>query len=292
MRHETTPFAAPSPVPNSGPNSVPNSGPNSVPERSAATIQAPPLMTVRNLNLWYGNKHALKDVSFDLYPAELLAFIGPSGCGKSTALKCLNRMHDDTRGVRMTGTLTFDDADIMGAGIDPPEYRRHFGWVAQKPNPFPKSIYENVAYPARIHGLCPTKAALDAQVERCLTRAHLWDEVKDTLHTKSGLDLSGGQQQRLCIARALATDPKVMLMDEPTGSIDPIATERVEELMIDLRQDHAVVVITHSMMQARRVANRVAYFHMGALRELAETELMFTAAQDPQAAAFIAGRFG
>ncbi|MEL6913819.1 MAG: phosphate ABC transporter ATP-binding protein [Pseudomonadota bacterium] len=252
----------------------------------------PPLMSVRGLSLWYGDKQALRDVSFDLMPEEVLAFIGPSGCGKSTALKALNRMHDGIRGIRMEGRISFAGGDIFGAHIDPPAYRRNFGWVAQKPNPFPASVYENVAYPARIHGLTRSRAELDAHVEACLTRAHLWNEVKDSLHKASGLSLSGGQQQRLCIARALSTKPRVLLMDEPTGSIDPIATQAIEDLMIDLGRDHSVVVITHSMMQARRVADRVAYFHLGELRELAPTEHMFTDARDPDAAAFIAGRFG
>lgn len=253
---------------------------------------ATPLMSVRNLNLWYGEKQALKDVNFDLRRNELLAFIGPSGCGKSTALKCLNRMLDDLRGVRIEGDIFFDGSDARSRHVDPPVYRRNFGWVAQKPNPFPKSIYENVAYPARIHGMTRSKADLDAHVESCLHKAHLWDEVKDDLHRKSGLDLSGGQQQRLCIARALATCAPVLLMDEPTGSIDPVATERIETLMMELKQDHAVVVITHSMMQARRVSDRVAYFHMGELREIDTTATMFAGAKDPDARNFIAGKFG
>ncbi|MEO0939623.1 MAG: phosphate ABC transporter ATP-binding protein [Pseudomonadota bacterium] len=257
-----------------------------------AQTNAAPLITVEGLNLWYGDKQALKDVSFDLYPNEILAFIGPSGCGKSTALKCLNRMHDGTRGVRITGRMDMEGVDINSAEIDPPMHRRRFGWVAQKPNPFAKSIYENVAYAARVHGLADGRAALDAHVERALRDAMLWDEVKDDLHSKSGRDLSGGQQQRLCIARALATGAEVLLMDEPTGSIDPIATARIEELMMQLKSQVSIVVITHSMMQARRIADRVAYFHMGALREVAPTEVMFTAAQDVDAARFIAGKFG
>ena len=253
---------------------------------------AAPVVETRDLNLWYGAKHALKDVSYELFPQEILAFIGPSGCGKSTALKCLNRMHDDIRDVRITGEICFEAKDIYGPEIDPPAYRRHFGWVAQKPNPFPRSIYENVAYGARIHGLKRGRADMQVHVESCLRRAHLWDEVKDKLHRADGTELSGGQQQRLCIARALATEPEVLLMDEPTGSIDPIATAKVEELMLKLKEDHSVVVITHSMMQARRVADRVAYFHLGELREIGPVEYMFTAAQDPQVRAFIQGKFG
>ncbi|QBF29981.1 phosphate ABC transporter ATP-binding protein [Thalassococcus sp. S3] len=258
-----------------------------------ATLRnAPPVMTIRNLSLFYDEKQALDEVNFDLYSNEILAFIGPSGCGKSTALKCLNRMHDGTRGVRIVGDVCMDGHDIHDPAIDPPVHRRRFGWVAQKPNPFPTTIWENVAYGARIHGLMPNRAALAEHVELCLRRAHLWEEVKDNLHRQTGTELSGGQQQRLCIARALATQPDVLLMDEPTGSVDPIATARIEDLMLELREDHSVVVITHSMMQARRVADRVAYFHLGKLLEIGPTEMMFTAARTPEARAFIAGKFG
>ncbi len=252
----------------------------------------PPIITVENLSLYYDTKQALKDVSFEVYPNEILAFIGPSGCGKSTALKCLNRMHDGSRGVRIEGRITMDGQDIHACEIDPPLHRRRFGWVAQKPNPFPSSIWENVAYGARIHGLMPSRADLAGHVEDCLRRAHLWDEVKDVLHKQVGTSLSGGQQQRLCIARALATQPDVMLMDEPTGSIDPIATGHVEELMLDLRMDHSIVVITHSMMGARRIADRVAYFHLGELLEVSPAEQFFAAPRDPRARAFIEGKFG
>ncbi|MDE4174267.1 phosphate ABC transporter ATP-binding protein [Phaeobacter sp. PT47_59] len=249
-------------------------------------------MEIRDLNLWYDETHALKGVNFDLYRSEILAFIGPSGCGKSTALKCLNRMHDDTRGVRIEGTIVMDDSDIYSARIDPPLHRRRFGWVAQKPNPFPSSIWENVAYGPRIHGLVRSRAEMKTHVEDCLRRAHLWDEVKDDLHKKNGTDLSGGQQQRLCIARALSTQPDVLLMDEPTGSIDPVATAKIEELLLSLRRDHSIVVVTHSMMEARRIADRVAYFHLGELLELGPTERLFTAAQNEKARAFILGKFG
>lgn len=253
---------------------------------------SPATIEVDRVNLWYGDTHALKDVSFCLYPQEILAFIGPSGCGKSTALKCLNRMHDGTRDVHITGTVRMHGIDIQGPDIDPPVHRRKFGWVAQKPNPFPSSVYENVAYAARLHGLTRDKAELDAHVEECLRRAMLWDEVKDNLHGTAGTDLSGGQQQRLCIARALGTKPDVLLMDEPTGSIDPIATAQIEELLLTLRMDHSVVIVTHSMMQARRIADRVAYFHLGALVEIGPTSVMFEAPQDKRVADFIAGKFG
>lgn len=252
----------------------------------------PPLMELENVNLWYGDTHALKDVSFDLFPNEILAFIGPSGCGKSTALKCLNRMHDGTRDVVITGRIELDGTDIHDPDIDPPMHRRRFGWVAQKPNPFPMSIWRNVAYGAQIHGLMAGRAELDAHVEDCLRRAHLWDEVKDQLHKSNGTDLSGGQQQRLCIARALSTKPEILLMDEPTGSIDPIATAKVEELMLELKPDHAIVVVTHSMMEARRVADRVAYFHLGHLLEIGPTDEIFTHARTKEARRFIEGKFG
>lgn len=254
---------------------------------------AAPVIEVDGLNLWYGDgTHALKNVSFALYPREILAFIGPSGCGKSTALKCLNRMHDAERGTRLSGTIRMDGEDIHGPDIDPPLLRRRFGWVAQKPNPFPATIYDNVAYGARIHGLVRNPADMDAHVESCLRRAHLWDEVKDGLHEQDGTALSGGQQQRLCIARALGTQPDVLLMDEPTGSIDPIATQKVEELMVEIAKTQSVVVITHSMMQARRIADRVAYFHLGELVDIGPTEMMFQFPRDPRMRAFVAGKLG
>ena len=265
----------------------------------SATVSHPahrnsdPLITVRDLNLWYSAEvHALQDISFELYPNEVLAFIGPSGCGKSTMLKALNRMHDMTRGVEITGHVALDGQDIHARDIDPPLLRRRFGWVAQKPNPFPSSIWQNVAYGPRIHGLMADRAELEAHVETCLRKAHLWHEVKDRLHSETGLDLSGGQQHRLCIARALSTLPDVLLMDEPTGSIDPIATAKVEELVLELKAEKSIVIVTHSMMQARRVADRVAYFHLGRLLEIGPTEVMFTAPETPEARAFIEGRFG
>ena len=251
-----------------------------------------PLIEVADLNLWYGDKHALIDVAFDLYPNEILAFIGPSGCGKTTALKCLNRMHDDLRGVRIEGRITMAGEDIHAPHIDPPLHRRRFGWVAQKPNPFPRTIHDNVAYPARLHGLVSGKAETDAHVQACLTRARLWDEVKDDLHRKQGTDLSGGQQQRLCIARALSTRPEVLLMDEPTGSIDPGATAAIEDLLVELKEDCAIVVITHSMMEARRIADRVAFFDLGRLVEIGPTAQVFEAPRTPRCAAFIAGKTG
>ncbi|MEL6100757.1 MAG: phosphate ABC transporter ATP-binding protein [Pseudomonadota bacterium] len=251
-----------------------------------------PLITVRKLSLQYGAKPALIDVDFDLYPNEILAFIGPSGCGKTTALKCLNRMHDETRGVLIEGEILMSGEDIHGPDIDPPVHRRRFGWVAQKPNPFPTTIWDNVAYGAKLHGLTRGRAELRDHVEQCLRRAMLWDEIKDELHQKIGTDLSGGQQQRLCIARALATNPEVLLMDEPTGSIDPIATAKVENLLLELKADHCIVIITHSMMEARRIADRVAYFHLGRLKECGATEQIFTNPKTPEALAFVTGRTG
>lgn len=262
------------------------------PQTDLRASNAPPLIEMQNLSFWYGTKQALADVSFELYPNEILAFIGPSGCGKSTALKCLNRMHDEVRGARMEGTILMTGEDIMDPRVDPPLHRRRFGWVAQKPNPFVLTIYQNVAYPARLHGLVRTRAELNDHVEQCLRRAHLWDEVKDDLHTKSGIDLSGGQQQRLCVARALAAEPEVLLMDEPTGSIDPIATAEIEDLMMSLRDSHSVVVVTHSMMEARRVADRVAFFHLGRLLEIGPTEQIFRAPQHEKTKSFIEGQYG
>ena len=251
-----------------------------------------PVMQVRDVSAWYGDKQVLDGISFDLRDREVLAFIGPSGCGKTTMLKCLNRMHDDERGFRISGSIQMGGTDIHAPHIDPPLLRRHFGWVAQKPNPFPMSIYENVAYGARLHGLTQGRDELDAWVETCLRRADLWDEVKDELHSKEGPDLSGGQQQRLCIARALSTEPDVLLMDEPTGSIDPIATQHVEALIQELARGHSVVIITHSMMQAQRVATRVAHFHLGRLMDIGPTERVFRDPATRQTRDFVQGRIG
>jgi len=266
---------------------IPQSGP-SLQTRTAP----PPLIEVRDLNFWYGRIQALYDVSFDVFPSEILALIGPSGCGKSTVLKCLNRMHDGTRGVRIEGRITMNGQEIHDPAIDPPLHRRRFGWVAQKPNPFAFSIHENVAYGARLHGLTKDGPDMEDHVESCLRRAHLWDEVKDDLMTKSGLELSGGQQQRLCIARALSTRPEVMLMDEPTGSIDPIATALVEAMMTELKSDISIVVITHSMMEARRIADRVGYFHLGKLLEIGPAAGFFNQPRTAEAAQFLHGKLG
>jgi len=253
---------------------------------------ATPLIAVRKLNVWYEDRQALIDVTFDLYHGEVLAFIGPSGCGKTTALKCLNRMLEEVSGARITGDITMDGLDIFRADLDLPDYRQRFGWVAQAPNPFAASIYENVAYGAHIHQIVTDGAEMDAHVENCLRRAYLWNEVKDGLHTQQGTSLSGGQQQRLCIARALGTNPAVLLMDEPTGSIDPIAANKVEQLILDLADTHAIVLVTHSMMEARRVADRVAMFYLGRLVEIGLTDQMFTDPQMHETQSFIRGVVG
>ncbi len=250
------------------------------------------LMQVRNLNVWYETGQALHDVSYDLKRGEILSFIGPSGCGKTTALKCLNRMLDAVPSIRIEGLIRMEGKDIYSPDIDPPEYRQRFGWVAQMPNPFAETIYENVAWGARIHGLMRDQAELDAHVETCLRRADLWDEVKDILHATDGTALSGGQQQRLCIARALGTNPKVLLMDEPTGSVDPIAARQIEDLMMALRGTLTILVITHSMMGARRIADRVAVFHLGRLVEVGETEQVFSAPVSIEARNFVNGLVG
>ena len=262
------------------------------PDASAppADPAAPPLMRVRGVDFFYGPKQVLFDVGFDLRKPECLAFIGPSGCGKSTMLKCLNRMHDDEPGARMTGSVLMEGADVFGPEVDPPVHRRRFGWVAQKPNPFAWSVRENIAYGARLHGLVP-EAEMDGHVEACLRAAHLWDEVRDRLGM-SGLELSGGQQQRLCIARALSTLPDVLLMDEPCGSIDPIATAKVEALVATLKRRLSVVIVTHNMEQAKRVSDRVAFFQLGRLKEIGRTARVFDDPRDPDCAAYLRGEFG
>jgi len=251
-----------------------------------------PMIEVTGLNLWYGAEPALRDVAFDVYPQEVLALVGPSGSGKSSALRALNRMNDQIRGARRTGTILLDGADIHARGTDPTQVRKRFGWVAQKPNPFPRSIFENVAYAARLHGMAPDHGALAARVEGCLRQVGLWEEVADVLHTQDGTALSGGQQQRLCVARALAYDPDVLLMDEPTSSVGPAATEALEDLMIRLRADHGVVLVTHSLAQARRVADRVAVFHAGRLVEIGPTQDVLGAPRHPKSRAFLAGTIG
>ena len=244
-----------------------------------------------DVTVHYGDKQALFDVNLDVPDRQVMALIGPSGCGKSTFLRCLNRMNDTIDICRVGGKLTLDDQDIYDPKIDVVELRARVGMVFQKPNPFPKSIYENVAYGPRIHGLTKNKAELDAIVESSLRKAAIWDEVKDRL-TEPGTGLSGGQQQRLCIARAVAVSPEVILMDEPCSALDPIATAKVEELIDELRENYTIVIVTHSMQQAARVSQRTAFFHLGYMVEEGPTDQIFTSPSDKRTQDYITGRFG
>lgn len=245
----------------------------------------------RKVQVYYGTNHALKDVDVDIMDRTVTAFIGPSGCGKSTFLRCINRMNDTVASARVEGSIRLEGEDIYDARVDPVQLRAKIGMVFQKPNPFPKSIYDNVAYGPKIHGMTRTKAELDEIVEKSLRRAALWNEVKDRL-TSPGTGLSGGQQQRLCIARAIATSPEVLLMDEPCSALDPIATAQVEELIDELRSEYSVVIVTHSMQQAARVSQRTAFFHLGYLVEFGETGQIFTNPKDPRTESYITGRIG
>jgi phosphate transport system ATP-binding protein len=248
-------------------------------------------MTARNVNVFYGAKQAVKDVSIDVSKEHVTAFIGPSGCGKSTFLRAFNRMNDTISGARVEGEIALDGEDIYSSGMDVVQLRARVGMVFQKPNPFPKSIYENVAYGPRIHGLAAGKTELDAIVEKSLKRAGLWEEVKDRLK-ESGTALSGGQQQRLCIARAIAVDPEVILMDEPASALDPIATAKIEELIHELRGRYAIVIVTHNMQQAARVSQKTAFFHLGELVEYGDTSDIFTNPKVPRTKDYITGRYG
>jgi phosphate transport system ATP-binding protein len=245
----------------------------------------------RKVQVYYGTNHALKDVDVNILDKTVTAFIGPSGCGKSTFLRCLNRMNDTIPSCRVEGLITMDGEDINDPRVDPVQLRAKVGMVFQKPNPFPKSIYDNVAYGPKIHGLTRNKAELDEIVEKSIRKAALWNEVKDRLHSP-GTGLSGGQQQRLCIARAIATSPEVLLMDEPCSALDPIATAQVEELIDELRAQFSVVIVTHSMQQAARVSQRTAFFHLGNLVEYGETGQIFTNPKDPRTESYITGRIG
>jgi phosphate transport system ATP-binding protein len=262
-------------------------------DQAAATPIPDPTaaVTARGVNVYYGEKHAIKDLSVDIPARSVTAFIGPSGCGKSTFLRCINRMNDTIPVCRVTGEIKLDGQDIYDKALDVVQLRARVGMVFQKPNPFPKSIYENVAYGARIHGLMRSKADLDALVEKSLRRASLWEEVKDRLDT-SGTGLSGGQQQRLCIARAIAVSPEVILMDEPCSALDPIATARIEELIDELRQNYTIIIVTHSMQQAARVSQKTAFFHLGNLVEEGPTSAIFTSPRDKRTQDYITGRFG
>ncbi|MBF9042092.1 phosphate ABC transporter ATP-binding protein [Rhodobacterales bacterium HKCCE4037] len=248
-------------------------------------------MQSRGVNVFYGDTHAIKDVDVDIADKTVTAFIGPSGCGKSTFLRVLNRMNDTIDICRVTGKTTLEGEDIYDPKVDPVQLRAKVGMVFQKPNPFPKSIFDNVAYGPRIHGLSQNKSDLEDIVEKSLRRAALWDEVKDRLQAP-GTGLSGGQQQRLCIARAVATSPEVLLMDEPCSALDPIATAQVEELIDELRTQYSVVIVTHSMQQAARVSQKTAFFHLGNLVEFDETDTIFTNPSDPRTESYITGRIG
>lgn len=248
------------------------------------------IITVRDLCLWYGNMQALKNIQIDIPEKSITALIGPSGCGKSTFLKTLNRMNDLIPGVRITGEVRYGGADIFEAGMNVSELRRQIGMVFQKPNPFPMSIYDNVAYGPRTHGI-KSKSKLDDIVERSLRNAAIWDEVKDRLK-KSALGISGGQQQRLCIARALAVEPHVLLMDEPTSALDPISTSKIEDLAVELKKDYTIIMVTHNMQQAARVSDKTAFFLLGEMIEYDETESLFSQPKDKRTEDYITGRFG
>jgi len=250
-----------------------------------------PRMTCREVNVYYSDKHAIKEVSLDIGRNEVVSMIGPSGCGKSTFLRCLNRMNDTIDGCRVTGSIHIDGNDIYDRRMDVVLLRARVGMVFQKPNPFPKSIYENVAYGPRIHGLAKKKEELDEIVETSLHKAGLWGEVKDRLD-QPGTGLSGGQQQRLCIARAIAVSPEVILMDEPCSALDPIATAKIEELIDELREHYSIAIVTHSMQQAARVSQRTAYFHLGDLIEVGETDRIFTNPRHQLTEDYVTGRFG
>jgi phosphate transport system ATP-binding protein len=250
-----------------------------------------PVFRCRDVDVYYGEKHAIRKVGIDIARNQVLAMIGPSGCGKSTFLRCLNRMNDTIPGARVQGSILLDGKDIHDKKQDVVQLRARVGMVFQKPNPFPKSIYENVAYGPRIHGLAGDRVELDEIVHGSLQRAGLWEEVKDRL-AQPGTSLSGGQQQRLCIARTIAVNPEVILMDEPCSALDPIATARIEDLMEELRQSYAIVIVTHSMQQAARVSQRTAYFHLGDLIEVGETDRIFTNPRHRLTEDYITGRFG
>ena len=248
------------------------------------------IMTVQGLDLWYGDHQALHDISMNIPETSITALIGPSGCGKSTFLKTLNRMNDLIPGVKITGDVRYRDQDIFAPGTDVNELRREIGMVFQKPNPFPMSIYDNIAYGPRTHGI-KNRAKLDEIVEKSLRGAAIWDEVKDRLK-KNALGLSGGQQQRLCIARALAVEPEVLLMDEPTSALDPISTSKIEELAMQLKEQYTIVIVTHNMQQAVRISDRTAFFLLGELVECDDTQQLFSQPQDQRTEDYITGRFG
>jgi len=263
-----------------------------IPDTTLGQIHADnPRMKARNVDVFYADKHAIDNISLDIASGQVISFIGPSGCGKSTFLRCLNRMNDTIDICRVSGEIMIDDQNIYDSSIDVVLLRARVGMVFQKPNPFPKSIFDNVAYGPRIHGLVTTKVELDQIVEISLQRAGLWEEVKDRLD-QPGTGLSGGQQQRLCIARAIAVSPEVILMDEPCSALDPIATAKIEELISELREQYTIVIVTHSMQQAARVSDRTAYFHLGKLIEVGDTKQVFTNPLHELTQDYITGRFG
>jgi phosphate transport system ATP-binding protein len=248
-------------------------------------------LTAENVNVYYGDTQALRDVSINIHAQQITALIGPSGCGKSTFLRCLNRMNDVIDGCRVAGSITLDGQNIYAPDVDVVELRSRIGMVFQKPNPFPKSVFENIAYGPRIHGLAEHRTDLEECVVTSLQKAGLFEEVKDRLHAPA-TGLSGGQQQRLCIARAIAINPEVLLMDEPCSALDPIATSKIEDLMWGLRENYSIVIVTHSMQQAARVSQRTGFFHLGELVEVNSTEQVFQNPVDPRTRDYITGRFG
>ncbi len=260
-----------------------------IPNETAVITE--PKLSVRNLDFYYGSFHALKDINLDIEERKITALIGPSGCGKSTFLRCFNRMNDLIDNIRLTGEIILDGVNIYGPSVDPVELRKIVGMVFQKPNPFPMSVYDNVAYGPRIHGI-RKKAELDDIVERCLKSAALWDEVSGSKLTASALALSGGQQQRLCIARSIAIDPEVILMDEPCSALDPIATAKIEDLMLELKERFTIVIVTHNMQQAQRASDSTAFFHMGELVETGRTTDLFQNPKQRRTEDYITGRFG
>ena len=262
---------------------------NAPTEKEQATPEVK--MSARDLNLWYGETQALYDINLDMLDREVTALIGPSGCGKSTFLRCLNRMNDLIPQVRMNGRVSLEGEDIYDSSVDVVQLRTFVGMVFQKPNPFPKSIYENIAYAPRLHGTGTSRSELDDLVESSLKRAGLWNEVADRLDT-AGTELSGGQQQRLCIARAIAVNPEVILMDEPASALDPLATATVEELIHELKDNYTIVIVTHNLQQAARVAGYTAFFHMGKIVEFNDTDTLFTNPAEQRTEDYITGRFG
>ncbi|MEM7398242.1 MAG: phosphate ABC transporter ATP-binding protein PstB [Pseudomonadota bacterium] len=248
-------------------------------------------MRVENVDFWYGEKHALKDISIDLYENEVTALIGPSGCGKTTLLRCLNRSNEIIENTRMEGRVLLDEEDIYLPDLDPPFLRQRFGWIAQKPNPFPWSIRTNILYGAEIKGLVTNRRQRNELVERCLHAVGMWDEVKDRLRSP-GTDLSGGQQQRLCIARAIANEPEVLLMDEPCSALDPGSTALIENLVDELRKEYTIVIVTHNMQQAARISQRAAFFHLGNLVEVGDTKDIFVRPKTVRCSDFVSGRYG